>query len=211
MTKGTLEPYRLLTSRAEYRLLLRHDNADLRLREYGHQVGLINEEKYAAFLDKKAQIEAEKERLSQIKITPKGNTNEYLESIPSSPLKDGITALELLKRPEITYQHIHSLIEEKNESISEEVIEQVEIQVKYEGYINKALQQVEKLHKVEEKKIPDYIDYDDVPNLAIAAKQKLNDIRPLTIGQATRISGVNPADISILMVYLESGKFKKIN
>ena len=211
VTKGTLEPYRLLTSRAEYRLLLRHDNADLRLREYGHQVGLINEEKYAAFLDKKAQIEAEKERLSQIKITPKGNTNEYLESIPSSPLKDGITALELLKRPEITYQHIHSLIEEKNESISEEVIEQVEIQVKYEGYINKALQQVEKLHKVEEKKIPDYIDYDDVPNLAIEAKQKLKDIRPLTIGQATRISGVNPADISILMVYLESGKFKKIN
>ena len=211
VTKGTLEPYRLLTSRAEYRLLLRHDNADLRLREYGHQVGLINEEKYAVFLDKKAQIEAEKERLSQIKITPKGNTNEYLESIPSSPLKDGITALELLKRPEITYQHIHSLIEEKNESISEEVIEQVEIQVKYEGYINKALQQVEKLHKVEEKKIPDYIDYDDVPNLAIEAKQKLKDIRPLTIGQATRISGVNPADISILMVYLESGKFKKIN
>ena len=211
VTKGTLEPYRLLTSRAEYRLLLRHDNADLRLREYGHQVGLINEEKYAAFLDKKAQIEAEKERLSQIKITPKGNTNEYLESIPSSPLKDGITALELLKRPEITYQHINSLIEEKNESISEEVIEQVEIQVKYEGYINKALQQVEKLHKVEEKKIPDYIDYDDVPNLAIEAKQKLKDIRPLTIGQATRISGVNPADISILMVYLESGKFKKTN
>ena len=211
VTKGTLEPYRLLTSRAEYRLLLRHDNADLRLREYGRQVGLINDEKYAAFLDKKAEIAAEKERLSEIKITPKGNTNEYLATIPSSPLKDGITALELLKRPEITYEHIHNLIEEKNESISAEAIEQLEIQVKYEGYINKALQQVEKVQKVEEKKIPDHIDYDDVPNLAIEAKQKLKDIRPLTIGQASRISRVNPADISILMVYIESGRANKVS
>lgn len=211
VTKGTLEPYRLLTSRAEYRLLLRHDNADLRLREYGHQVGLINEEKYEAFLNKKEAIAAEKERLSQLKITPKGNTNEYLASIPSSPLKDGISALELLKRPEITYQHIHNLIEEKNESISPDVVEQLEIQIKYEGYINKAMQQVEKVQKVEEKKIPDYLDYDDVPNLAIEAKQKLKSIRPLTIGQASRISGVNPADISILMVYIEAGKFNKNN
>ena len=211
VTKGTLEPYRLLTSRAEYRLLLRHDNADLRLREYGHQVGLINDEKYDAFLNKKAQIAAEKQRLSEIKITPKGNTNDYLATIPSSPLKDGITALELLKRPEITYEHIHNLIEEKNESILPEVIEQVEIQVKYEGYINKALQQVEKVQKVEEKKIPENIDYDDVPNLAIEAKQKLKDIRPLTIGQASRISGVNPADISILMIYIESGRANKGN
>ena len=144
-----------------------------------------------------------------IKITPKGNTNEYLLSIPSSPLKDGITAIDLLKRPEITYTHIHNLIDEKNVDISKEVIEQVEIQVKYEGYINKALQQVEKLRKVEEKKIPTSIDYDDVPNLAIEAKQKLKDVRPLTIGQASRISGVNPADISILMVYIESGRFNK--
>ena len=211
VTKGTLEPYRLLTSRAEYRLLLRHDNADLRLREYGHQVGLINDEKYDAFLNKKAQIAAEKQRLSEIKITPKGNTNDYLATIPSSPLKDGITALELLKRPEITYEHIHNLIEEKNESILPEVIEQVEIQVKYEGYINKALQQVEKVQKVEEKKIPENIDYDDVPNLAIQPKQKVKDIRPLTIGQASRISGVNPADISILMIYIESGRANKGN
>ncbi len=211
VTKGTLEPYRLLTSRAEYRLLLRHDNADLRLREYGRQVGLVNDEKYEAFLHKKAEIAAEKERLSEIKITPKGNTNDYLATIPSSPLKDGITALELLKRPEITYEHIHHLIEEKNEAISQEAIEQLEIQVKYEGYINKALQQVEKVQKVEEKKIPDSIDYDDVPNLAIEAKQKLKDIRPLTIGQASRISGVNPADISILMVYIESGRANKIS
>ena len=209
VTKGTLEPYRLLTSRAEYRLLLRHDNADMRLREYGYQVGLVSEEKYKKFLNKKEAIALEKERLSMIKITPKGNTNEYLLSIPSSPLKDGITAIDLLKRPEITYTHIHNLIDEKNVDISKEVIEQVEIQVKYEGYINKALQQVEKLRKVEEKKIPISIDYDDVPNLAIEAKQKLKDVRPLTIGQASRISGVNPADISILMVYIESGRFNK--
>ncbi|MEE0880722.1 MAG: tRNA uridine-5-carboxymethylaminomethyl(34) synthesis enzyme MnmG, partial [Turicibacter sp.] len=174
-------------------------------------VGLINDEKYDAFLNKKAQIAAEKQRLSEIKITPKGKTNDYLATIPSSPLKDGITALELLKRPEITYEHIHNLIEEKNESILPEVIEQVEIQVKSEGYINKALQQVEKVQKVEEKKIPENIDYDDVPNLAIEAKQKLKDIRPLTIGQASRISGVNPADISILMIYIESGRANKGN
>lgn len=211
VTKGTLEPYRLLTSRAEYRLLLRHDNADMRLREYGYQVGLVSEEKYKKFLNKKEAIALEKERLSMIKITPKGNTNEYLLSIPSSPLKDGITAIDLLKRPEITYTHIHNLIDEKNVDISKEVIEQVEIQVKYEGYINKALQQVEKLRKVEEKKIPTSIDYDDVPNLAIEAKQKLKDVRPLTIGQASRISGVNPADISILMVYIESGRANKVS
>lgn len=206
VTKGTLEPYRLLTSRAEYRLLLRHDNADLRLRDYGHQIGLIDDAKYESFKNKKTEIQMEKERLSQIKITPKGGTNEYLKTIPSSPLKDGITALELLKRPEITYAHIHNLIDEKNETILPEVIEQLEIQVKYEGYINKALQQVEKLRKVEEKKIPEQIDYEKVPNLALEAKQKLKEIRPLTIGQATRISGVNPADISILMVYIEAGK-----
>ena len=206
VTKGTLEPYRLLTSRAEYRLLLRHDNADLRLREYGHQIGLIDDNRYEIFKNKKAEINLEKERLSHIKITPKGNTNAYLATIPSSPLKDGISALELLKRPEITYEHIDHLIEEKHANLSPEVIEQVEIQVKYEGYINKALQQVEKVSKVEDKKIPEIIDYDQVPNLALEARQKLKEIRPLTMGQATRISGVNPADISILMVYIEARK-----
>jgi len=206
VTKGTLEPYRLLTSRAEYRLLLRHDNADLRLREYGHQVGLVSAEQYEAFTTKKRQISLEKERLAKIKITPKGMTNEYLATIPSSPLKDGITALELLKRPEITYTHIHNLIHDKNNQISAEVVEQLEIQIKYEGYINKALLQVEKMRKVEEKKIPENIDYDKVPNLALEAKQKLKEVMPLTIGQASRISGVNPADISILMVYIEARK-----
>jgi tRNA uridine 5-carboxymethylaminomethyl modification enzyme len=207
VTKGTLEPYRLLTSRAEYRLLLRHDNADLRLREYGRQVGLIDDEKYLAFEAKKAEIASEKERLAAIRITPKGATNEYLATIPSSPLRDGISALELLKRPEMTYQHIHNLVGETEMVISEEAAEQLEIQIKYEGYINKALQQAEKLQKVEEKKIPDTIDYDKVPNLALEALQKLKQIRPLTVGQAMRISGVNPADISILMVYIEAGKF----
>ncbi len=204
VTKGTLEPYRLLTSRAEYRLLLRHDNADLRLRDYGHEVGLVDDERYARFTRKREEIEAEKERLSTIRITPKGNTNEYLESIGSSPLKDGVAAVELLKRTEITYEHINDLIEEKNEEISPEAIEQLEIQVKYEGYINKSLQQVEKMKRVEEKKIPDHIDYELVPNLALEARQKLKQIRPLTIGQASRISGVNPADISILTVFIES-------
>ncbi|MCL1950159.1 MAG: tRNA uridine-5-carboxymethylaminomethyl(34) synthesis enzyme MnmG [Turicibacter sp.] len=207
VTKGTLEPYRLLTSRAEYRLLLRHDNADLRLREYGHQIGLIDEDRYSSFQFKVSEIEAEKERLSQVRITPKAHTNAYLATIPSSLLKDGISALELLKRPEITYAHIHELIEEKNETISPEAAEQVEIQVKYEGYINKSLQQVAKLRKVEEKRIPESINYEEVPNLALEAKQKLAQIRPLTIGQASRISGVNPADISILMVYIEAVRF----
>ena len=206
VTKGTLEPYRLLTSRAEYRLLLRHDNADLRLREYGHEIGLIDDVRYKKFKEKLEAIEAEKKRLSMIRITPKSPVNEYLATIPSSPLKDGISALELLKRPEITYSHIHNLIDEKNDEISSEVIEQVEVQVKYEGYINKSLQQVEKLRKVEEKKIPLAIDYEQIPNLALEAKQKLKEIRPLTIGQASRISGVNPADISILMVYIEAGR-----
>ena len=206
VTKGTLEPYRLLTSRAEYRLLLRHDNADLRLREYGYQIGLIDDKRYERFKEKVSEIELEKKRLSTLKITPKGNTNDYLATIPSSPLKDGISALEFLKRPEINYAHIDHLIEEKNPSISPDAIEQLEIQIKYEGYINKALLQVEKLRKVEEKKIPLSIDYGKVPNLALEAKQKLDKIRPLTIGQASRISGVNPADISILMIYIEAGR-----
>ena len=209
VTKGTLEPYRLLTSRAEYRLLLRHDNADLRLKDYGHDIGLISDSRYEKFKRKKAEIDAEKERLATIRITPKGRVNDYLAQIPSSPLKDGISALELLKRPEIAYGHILDLIVEEGTVISTEAAEQLEIQVKYEGYIAKARAQAEKLAKVEEKKIPDAIDYELVPNLALEAKQKLKEIRPLTVGQAMRISGVNPADISILMVYIEAGKGRK--
>jgi tRNA uridine 5-carboxymethylaminomethyl modification enzyme len=203
VTKGTFEPYRLLTSRAEYRLLLRHDNADLRLREYGYKIGLIDEGRYNQFKLKLEHIEHEKKRLSEVKITPTKDTNSYLESIPSSPLKDGITALDLIKRPEITYYHIMNLLKEESQLTKEET-EQIEIQVKYEGYIRKTTSQVEKMNKLEERTIPFDLDYDKIHNLALEAKQKLKQIRPLTIGQAQRISGVNPADISILLVYLET-------
>lgn len=208
VTKGTKEPYRLLTSRAEYRLLLRHDNADLRLREYGYKIGLINEDRYQKFSNKRKSIEQEIERLKLIRITPKDNVNKYLESINSSHLRDGISAYELLKRPEIKYNNVLNIIEEDN-ALNSDIVEQIEIQIKYEGYVRKALQQVEKMQKLEEKKLPTNIDYNLIPNLALEARQKLNEIKPLTIGQAQRISGVNPADISILLIYLETLKRDK--
>ena len=202
VTKGTLEPYRLLTSRSEFRLLLRHDNADLRLREYGHQIGLIDDTRFEAFKQKKERVAQEIERLSTVRITPKADVNNYLKKIGSSELKDGTSALDLLKRPEVSYLDIYAISGETN--LDAQICEQVEIQVKYEGYISKAIAQAQKMKKMEERKIPIDIDYDSVPNLALEAVQKLGDVRPLTIGQATRISGVNPADISILMVYLEA-------
>lgn len=210
VTKGTNEPYRLLTSRAEYRLLLRHDNADLRLTDIGYKVGLISEERYNKFLKKKEQVENEIERLREVIIKPNEKTQEVVRSVGGAELKDGIRAIDLLKRPEMRYDLVASLTPPE-ENLSEEVKEQVEIQVKYEGYIQKALQQVERLHKLESKKIPENIDYDDVPNLASEAREKLKEVRPLTIAQASRISGVNPADISILLVYIEQGKIAKIS
>ncbi len=203
VTKGTYEPYRLLTSRAEYRLLLRHDNADIRLRDYGHQIGLINDEKYLKFQQKLKNIENEKARLKELRINPTKLVNEFLISINSAPLKDGINPLDLLKRPEINYQHILKLINEEKR-ITKEESQQIEIQIKYEGYIRKTTSLVEKMNKLEERSIPLEINYDNIHNLAIEARQKLNQIRPLTIGQAQRISGVNPSDISILMVYLDT-------
>lgn len=203
VTKGITEPYRLLTSRAEYRLLLRHDNADIRLREYGYKIGLIDEERYAKFHQKLRNIHNEIDRLKSIRINPIKTINDYLETIPSSPLRESVIALELLKRPEITYEHIIHMLNEEMRLTTEES-EQVEIEVKYEGYIKKMLQQVEKFTKLEEKRIPEDIDYTKIPNLANEAKQKLSQVRPLTIGQAQRISGVNPSDIAILMVYLET-------
>ncbi|MDA1640203.1 MULTISPECIES: tRNA uridine-5-carboxymethylaminomethyl(34) synthesis enzyme MnmG [Bacillus cereus group] len=210
VTKGTNEPYRLLTSRAEYRLLLRHDNADLRLTEVGREIGLITEERYERFTNKKLKIEQEKERLSSIIIKPRPEVQELIRNIGGSELKDGIRASDLLRRPEMTYEHIHLLVPSEVE-LSDEVTEQVEIQIKYEGYIEKSLQQVERMKKMENKKIPVDIDYDAISSLASEARQKLKDVRPLSVGQASRISGVNPADISILLVYIEQGKIARVS
>ncbi|MES5891314.1 MULTISPECIES: tRNA uridine-5-carboxymethylaminomethyl(34) synthesis enzyme MnmG [Bacillus cereus group] len=210
VTKGTNEPYRLLTSRAEYRLLLRHDNADLRLTEVGREIGLIKEDRYERFTNKKLQIEQEKERLSSIIIKPRPEVQELIRNIGGSELKDGIRASDLLRRPEMTYEHIHLLVPSELE-LNDEITEQVEIQIKYEGYIEKSLQQVERMKKMENKKIPVDIDYDAISSLASEARQKLKDVRPLSMGQASRISGVNPADVSILLIYIEQGKIARVS
>lgn len=210
VTKGTNEPYRLLTSRAEYRLLLRHDNADLRLTELGYKIGLISEERYRKFVKKKEAIEAEKKRLNSIIIKPSKEVQELVRSLGGSELKDGIRASDLLKRPEMNYEHIQKLAPNETE-LDSEVKEQVEIQIKYEGYIEKSLQQVERLKKMEDKKIPENIDYDAITGLATEARMKLKEVRPLSIAQASRISGVNPADISILLVYIEQGRIARVS
>lgn len=209
VTKGTNDPYRLLTSRAEYRLLLRHDNADLRLTEIGYEVGLISEERYERFLAKKTLIESEIKRLQDTVIKPSEEVAALLEQIGSSPLHEAVRALHLLKRPEVHYEHIAKLLPADVE-IAKEVAEQVEIQVKYEGYIEKQLQQVERAKKMESKKIPEDLDYFVINGIAKEAQHKLAKVRPLSVGQASRISGVNPADISILLVYLEQGKLARV-
>jgi tRNA uridine 5-carboxymethylaminomethyl modification enzyme len=210
ITKGTSEPYRLLTSRAEYRLLLRHDNADLRLTEIGHQIGLIPADRYERFLAKKDAVEAEKERLKSVRLKPTQEVQDLIKSLGGSELKDGILAVDLLKRPEMSYEHIE-MMTKSDVPLDNEVKEQVEIQIKYEGYIEKSLQQVDRLKKMENKKIPENIDYDAINGLATEAKQKLKKIKPLSIAQASRISGVNPADISILLIYLEQGRVARIS
>lgn len=207
VTKGTKEPYRLLTSRAEYRLILRHDNADLRLRQYGYEVGLISEEQIKRLNKKKSDIETLTEELKNIKVS-KNNLNESLKEIFEDTLNNGYTLYNLLKRPEVKIEY---LVEYLNNEYTKEVLDIVEIAIKYEGYIAKTNREVEKLLKLEDKKIPKDIDYDKVMNIASEARQKLKLVRPETIAQATRISGVNPADISILSVYLKKNYSKDTN
>lgn len=206
VTKGTNEPYRLLTSRAEYRLLLRHDNADLRLSDIGYDLGLINETRHAKLAEKKEDIQREMKRLEKVVIKATSEVNERLTEIGVSPLKEALHAITLLKRPEITYAMIAEMTPAPV-ALSPEAAEQVEIQVKYAGYIDKQLDQVERMMRMEKKRIPERLDYDVISGLAIEAKQKLNQVRPLSIGQASRISGVNPSDISILLVYIEQGQY----
>lgn len=202
VTKGTNEPYRIMTSRAEYRLLLRQDNADMRLTEYGYNLGLVRDERYSIFEQKLQKVEEEKKRLNDTLIPPDETTQQLLTSKGSTPIKQHTSMADLIKRPEISYQDLKMLISE-DVSLPEEVIEQVEIQIKYEGYIKRQMEQVEKFQKLENKKIPDWVIYDEVKGLSTEARQKLNKMKPQSVGQASRISGVSPADISILMVYIE--------
>ena len=203
VTKGTKEPYRLLTSRAEYRLLLRHDNADRRLSTYGHEFGLISDERFSAFEEKEKNIQECKEYLKTVRFTPKSEINTYLGSIEYGTLKEGISALDLLKRPKVTLDGMKDYLEIKYD---DEVLSQVEIEVKYEGYINKAKRDAAHLRQMERVSLPQDLDYNSIQHLSLEAKQKLSEIQPMTMGQASRISGVNPADIAVLAVYLEQLK-----
>ena len=203
VTKENHEPYRMMTSRAEYRLLLRQDNADLRLRKKGYQVGLVSEEDYQKLLTKEKEIKAEIERLEHTNIGNTEPVQKLLEQYKSTPLKSGTTLAELIRRPELSYEAIESLDKERQE-LPWDVKEQVDINIKYDGYIRRQLKQVEQFKKLESRKIPEDLDYEQIGSLRIEARQKLEAYRPISIGQASRISGVSPADISVLLVYLSS-------
>ncbi|SDM40745.1 tRNA uridine-5-carboxymethylaminomethyl(34) synthesis enzyme MnmG [Sediminibacillus halophilus] len=209
VTKGTNEPYRLLTSRAEYRLLLRHDNADLRLTEIGYKLGTIKQERYDRFTEKKQLIEQERKRLSKIILKPEAELQAIIEEAGGTALKEAVKAADLLKRPEIKYELLEKVTPADKE-LPADVKEQVEIQTKYQGYIDKSNQQVERMRKMEDKKIPEDIDYDAIGGIATEAREKLKRVKPLSVGQASRISGVNPADVSILLVYIEQGNVSRV-
>ena len=208
VTKGTNEPYRMMTSRAEYRLLLRQDNADLRLTEIGHEVGLISDERYSKFLDKKNKIEQEIDRLKKKTIKPTEKVNDFLRKHDSSEISNGVKLSDLLKRTELTYENMSEIDDERPE-LPRDVAQEVEIQVKYEGYIKLQEEQVEKFKKLEKKLLPEDICYNDIKGLRIEARQKLDKIKPPSVSQASRISGVSPADVSVLLIYLEQLKEEK--
>lgn len=203
VTKGTIEPYRLLTSRAEYRLILRHDNADMRLTPLGREVGLVDDHRWQVFDIKKYQYENEMLRLKKNKLKPIAETNAKIAALGFKPLTDALTAAEFMRRQEITYAIANDFIGQSAEVLDSKIIELIETEIKYEGYIKKAQDQVAKMHRLEAKRIPKNIDWDALDSIATEARQKFKKINPETIGQASRISGVNPADISILMIYLE--------
>ena len=210
VTKGTKEPYRMMTSRAEYRLLLRQDNADLRLTPIGHAIGLISDERYKKFEEKRNQIAEEIERVEKTVIAPRENVNRFLESRKSTPIKSGVKLAELLRRPELSYDDLAE-IDEGRPALSRAVREQVEISVKYEGYIKRQMQQVEQFKKLENRRLPKDIDYMAIEGIRIEARQKLDKIRPDSVGQASRITGVSPADINVLLIYLEQSKHGRKN
>lgn len=203
ITKGTNEPYRMMTSRAEYRLLLRQDNADLRLTKIGHDIGLISEERYDHLLEKKKMIKKEIDRLENTTVGASDKVQSFLKENGSTPLQSGSTLAELLKRPELSYDKLKEIDDDRHD-LPTDIMEQVNIELKYDGYIKRQMRQVEQFNKLENKKIPEDIDYHKVYSLRKEAEQKLSEIRPASVGQASRISGVSPADISVLLVYLES-------
>ena len=210
ITKGTMEPYRMMTSRAEYRLLLRQDNADLRLTEIGHEIGLISDERYEKFLNKKKEIEEEIERLKTTNVKPNETTNEFLRKMGTTEITAGVKLSELLKRTELNYKALAE-IDENRPELEKQVQNEVEIMVKYEGYIEMQKKQVESFKKMEKKLLPEDINYEEIKGLRLEARQKLNKIKPYSIGQASRISGVSPADISVLLIFLEQyNRNKKI-